>query len=70
MLNNIIVKSETLDEAWLTWFEKMKGCNNSIESRDGQVAAEVINAITVLKNPKKNIMTNQVRKLSMRYAIG
>lgn len=70
MLNNIIVKSETLDEAWLTWFEKMKECSDSIESRDGQVAAEVINAITVLENPTKNIMTNQVRKLSMRYAIG
>lgn len=70
MINNIIIKSETLDEAWLTWFEKMKECSDSIESRDGKVAAEVINAITVLENPTKNIMTNQVRKLSMRYAIG
>ena len=70
MLNNIIVKSETLDESWLTWFKQMKECSDSIKSRDGQVAAEVINAITVLENPTKNIMTNQVRKLSMRYAIG
>ena len=70
MFDNIIVRSETLDEAWLSWFEKMKGCNDSIESRDGQVAAEIINAITVLENPTKNIMTNQVRKLSLRYAIG
>lgn len=48
----------------------MKDCSKSIESRDGEVASEIINAITVLENPTKNIMTNQVRKLSMRYAIG
>ena len=70
MLNNIIVKSETLDEAWLTWFEKMKECSESIESRDGQVTAEVINAITVIDDPTKNIMNNDIRKLSLRYAIG
>ncbi|WP_417093842.1 thymidylate synthase [Eubacterium sp.] len=70
MLDNIIVKSETLDEAWLTWFEKMKECSESIESRDGQVTAEVINAITVIDDPTKNIMNNDIRKLSLRYAIG
>lgn len=70
MLDNIIVKSKTLDEAWLTWFEKMKECSESIESRDGQVTAEVINAITVIDDPTKNIMNNDIRKLSLRYAIG
>ena len=70
MLDNIIVKSETLDEAWLSWFKKMKTCDNSIKSRDGEVAAEIINAITVIGNPTKNIMTNGIRKLSMRYAVG
>lgn len=70
MFDNIIIKSETLDEAWLSWFEKMKMCNNSIKSRDGKVAAEVINAITVIDNPTKNIMTNGIRKLSIRYAVG
>lgn len=75
MFDNIIVRSETLDEAWLSWFEKMKTCNKLNEnkakkSRDGLVAAEVINAITVIEDPTKNIMTNSIRKLSMRYAIG
>lgn len=72
MLDNIIVRSETLDEAWLSWFEKMKSGNSikSLKSRDGEVASEIINAITVLENPTKNIMTNQVRRLSMRYAVG
>lgn len=75
MFDNIIVRSEKLDEAWLSWFEKMKTCNKLNEnkakkSRDGLVAAEVINAITVIEDPTKNIMTNSIRKLSMRYAIG
>ena len=72
MFDNIIVRSETLDEAWLSWFEKMKSGNSikSLKSRDGEVASEIINAITVLENPTKNIMTNQVRRLSMRYAVG
>lgn len=72
MFDNIIVRSETLDEAWLSWFEKMKSDNSikSLKSRDGEVASEIINAITVLENPTKNIMTNQVRRLSMRYAVG
>ena len=72
MFDNIIVRSETLDEAWLSWFEKMKSDNSikSLKSRDGEVASEIINAITVLENPTKNIMTNQVRRLSTRYAVG
>lgn len=72
MFDNIVVKSETLDEAWMSWFEKMKSDNSikSLESRDGKVASEVINAITVIENPTKNIMINKIRRLSMRYAIG
>lgn len=70
MLANITVTKETIDEAWLSWYNLFKENNISIESRDGDVIAECINAITVIENPTKNIMTNDVRKLSMRYAIG
>ena len=70
MLSNVIVKGESLDEVWLTWFKQMIDNRISEESRDGEVTSEIINAITVLENPTKNIMTNHVRKLSMRYAIG
>lgn len=70
MLTNITVMKETIDEAWLSWFNLFKENQISIESRDGNVIAECINAITVIKNPTKNVMTNNIRKLSMRYAIG
>lgn len=70
MLENISVVKETTDEAWLSWYNLFKENNISIESRDGDVIAECVNAITIIKDPTKNIMTNNIRKLSMRYAIG
>lgn len=70
MLNNIIVKGESLDKVWLNWFKHMVDNKISEKSRDGEIASEIINAITVLENPTKNIMKNHVRELSMRYAIG
>lgn len=70
MLENITVMKETIDEAWLSWYNLFKENNISIESRDGDVIAECVNAITIIKDPTKNIMTNDIRKLSMRYAIG
>ena len=70
MLENISVAKETIDEAWLSWYNLFKENQINIKSRDGDVIAECINAITVIKNPTKNIMTNDVRKLSIIYAIG
>lgn len=70
MLANITVIKENIDEAWLSWYNLFKEKQINIESRDGDVIAECVNAITVIKNPTKNIMTNDIRKLSMRYAIG
>ena len=70
MLVNEIIKEESIDKAWLSWYNKFKENKLSIESRDGNVVAECINAITIIENPTKNVMTNCIRKLSMRYAIG
>lgn len=68
-----MVKGETLDNVWEQWYNIITEKNSMLDrigSRDGQVVGEVINAITVLENPTKNIMTNDIRKLSMRYAVG
>ena len=70
MLENIYVRKESIDEAWVSWYNIFKENQLNIESRDGEVIAECINAITVIENPTKNVMTNNIRKLSMRYAIG
>ena len=39
-------------------------------SRDGAVTGEVINAVTVIDDPKDNLVTSPIRKLSHKYAIG
>jgi thymidylate synthase len=70
MENNVIVKTNTLDEAWMDWYNVISAMHTLESSRDGEVIGEVINAITEIEDPTKNIMKNQVRKLSMRYAIG
>lgn len=73
MLENIVVKGENIDFIWEQWYNIITENNNMLDrltSRDGQVVGEVINAITVLENPTKNVMTGGIRKLSMRYAVG
>lgn len=69
-LNNITKQFKTLDEAWLYWYNMLKANPIKGDSRDGNIYSEVINAITVLQDPTRNIMTNDIRKLSARYAIG
>ena len=70
MLENVYIRTESIDEAWISWYNIFKENQLNIESRDGEVIAECINAITVIENPTKNVMINNIRKLSMRYAIG
>ena len=67
---NITITSKNIDEAWLFWYNMLVNQNNINTSRDGNVKGEIINAITILQDPTKNIMKNDVRNLSMRYAIG
>lgn len=70
MLSNIVNEVNTLDEAWRKWYNLLNGTKDSHESRDGDVHSEILNAITVIKDPTKNIMKDPVRNLSMRYGIG
>lgn len=67
---NITINVDDIDTAWLFWYDKLVNQAASMKSRDGDVRGEIINAVTVLSNPTNNIMKNDVRKLSMKYAIG
>lgn len=67
---NLMTIVDDLDSAWQYWYEKLAGQKSQVESRDGEVVGEIINAITVINDPTKNIMKNDVRKLPMKYAIG
>lgn len=70
MKSNVVIKAIDLDEAWLKWYKIISEMHKVKDSRDGEVVGEVINAMTEIQDPTRNIMKNQIRKLSMRYAIG
>lgn len=70
MLNNITCRAIDIDEAFLYWYNLLSKMNDSLDSRCGGVKGEVINAVTVIENPTKCIMKNEVRNLSYKYMIG
>lgn len=71
-LFNKVVKVKTANEAWTEWWEVLSSDPESPlqASRDGAVHSEVINAITVIDDPTRSIVTSDIRKLPVRYAIG
>lgn len=67
-----IVKS-TADGAWSEAFDSLAYMAESgfrQPSRDGDVVGEELNAIMVVLDPTRNIVTNPIRKMPMRYAVG
>ena len=52
---NLIYKCEDVTQAFDWWYNKLSEMNDNAESRDGAVHGEIINAITVIQNPTKNI---------------
>ena len=69
-LFNLTFEANTADEAWLHWYNILSEVDSKSESRDGSVVGEIINAITVIKDPTRCIMQNPIRNMSVRYAVG
>lgn len=67
---NVNIHANNLDEAWSHWFEILSEDVQIAQSRDGNVVGEVVNAITVIDDPTRCFMKNEIRKLPMRYCIG
>lgn len=70
MKENGILYGDTIDELWEAWYKELVEMNMGDTSRDGDIRGEVINAISVLNNPIKNILKSPIRHLPMSYAIG
>lgn len=68
------VRVNTVNEAWEYWFAHLMTAARleagTQTSRDGNVASEVLNAVTVVKDPTRMIVTSPARKMPMRYAVG
>ena len=67
---NVGVADKSIDLVWTRWYDKISKMNEPNDSRDGMVIGEVINAISVIEDPTKNVLLSPIRKLSMRYAVG
>lgn len=72
--NGAIVRADTVNVAWQEWFnmaiEVATQTAERLPSRDGDIAAEWLNAVTVIEDPTRNIITSSDRKMPMRYAVG
>ena len=66
---NKIISVYTANDAFVYWYNKLTENMNNESSRDGDVVGEIINAITVIKDPTRNICKD-IRDMPMRYAIG
>lgn len=70
MKYNMIVQADTVDKAFESWYDILSKDDMSQESRDGEVIGEVINAMTIIEDPTRNIVKSKIRNMPMRYAIG
>jgi thymidylate synthase len=64
------IEVNTATEAFEHWFGILNAQNLNASSRDGGVKGEVLNAITVIKDPTRGIVQSDIRKMPMRYAVG
>ncbi|MDE7423050.1 MAG: thymidylate synthase [Lachnospiraceae bacterium] len=69
-MNNCTIFVDDIDEAWLKWYKKLSNQGIGLSSRDGDVVGEILNAVTVISDPTRNVMKNNIRRLPMKYAIG
>lgn len=68
-----IFEGRTVNDAWLSGFSALQaqaeeGYTNA--SRDGAVVGEICDAIFCVEDPTRNIVSNSIRKMPMRYAVG
>ena len=71
---NEFFEADNIDEAWKYWYDMIVPSDPErekiVESRDGAVVGEIINATTVIKDPTRCILKSPIRKLPMRYMVG
>lgn len=70
MIFNKMIEAKDATEAFNFWYKTLCKMNEENDSRDGVVAGEVINAITVINDPTRNLVIGSPRNIPIRYAIG
>ena len=69
----IVLSGKTVNEVWEKAFDALsiqasEGFQDS--SRDGSVVGEFLDAVMIVADPTRNIVTSPIRKMPMRYAVG
>ena len=69
----IAFTGKTVNAVWEKAFaalQKQAEDGFSDSSRDGAVVGEFLDAVMVVEDPTRNIVTSPIRKMPMRYAVG
>lgn len=64
---------ESATEAWEYLYDVLSNedsCGEPHESRAGTVVDELINAVIIVEDPRKNFVMSPIRNLSIQYAVG
>lgn len=68
-----VCRTDNVTDAWEYWYKELENQHEngfSSDSRDGDVVGEFINAITIISDPRNNIVESDIRKLSKKYMVG
>lgn len=68
-----VFEAKTVDEVWMLGFKKLDELAESgfsDESRDGEVVGEITDAVFCVQDPTRNVVSNSIRRMPIRYAIG
>lgn len=68
-----VFEARTVNEAWMLAFNRLKEQADkgySAGSRDGAVVGEICDAAFCIQDPTRNVVSNSIRKMPIRYAIG
>lgn len=67
------VLAKTATEAWDSWYDALRmqaRLGFKADSRDGEVVGEMLNAVTVITDPRSGFCSSERRSLSIKYGIG
>lgn len=68
-----VFQDKTVDNVWVQAFKVLATQAQDgfgASSRDGDVVGEICDAVFCVEDPTRNIVSNPIRKMPMRYAVG
>lgn len=73
IVTNLTFRGRTINDVWESIYQELSRqaeLEGTTESRDGAVVGEILDAVMIVEDPTRNILTSKIRKMPMRYAVG